>query len=114
MSKTAYHIRLKDYVEGSDFDRNAVDEILRVNDGKTINVLIDSLGGNLASGLSISTAFKHHGEVNVHFVRLNASASTIASLEHRTDDSDSFDVLYIGCEKFPFRDSFSISMSGVL
>ena len=34
-------------------------------------------------------------------------------LEHRTDGS-AFDVLYIGCEKFPFRDSFSVSMSGVL
>ena len=35
-------------------------------------------------------------------------------LEHRTDGSDAFDTLYIGCEKFPFRDSFSLSMSGVL
>ena len=43
MSKTAYHIRHKNYVGGSDFDGNAVDEILRVNDGKVINVLIGSL-----------------------------------------------------------------------
>ena len=35
-------------------------------------------------------------------------------LEHRTDGSDAFDTLYIGCEKFPYRDSFSLSMSGVL
>ena len=35
-------------------------------------------------------------------------------LEHRTDGSDAFDTLYIGCEKFPFHDSFSLSMSGVL
>ena len=35
-------------------------------------------------------------------------------LEHRTDGTDAFDTLYIGCEKFPFRDSFSLSMSGVL
>ena len=35
-------------------------------------------------------------------------------LEHRTDGSDAFDVLYIECEKFPFIDSFSVSMSGVL
>ena len=27
-------------------------------------------------------------------------------LEHRTDGSDAFDVLYIGCEKFPYRESF--------
>ena len=35
-------------------------------------------------------------------------------LEHRTDGSDAFDVLYIGCEKFPFRDSFIYSTSGVV
>lgn len=35
-------------------------------------------------------------------------------LEHRTDGSDAFDTLYIGCEKFPYRDSFSLSISGVL
>ena len=35
-------------------------------------------------------------------------------LEHRTDGTDAFDTLYIGCEKFPYRDSFSLSMSGVI
>jgi len=34
-------------------------------------------------------------------------------LEHRTDGTDAFDTLYIGCEKFPFHDTFSISVSGV-
>lgn len=34
-------------------------------------------------------------------------------LEHRTDGTDAFDTLYIGCEKFPFHDSFSLSLSGV-
>lgn len=34
--------------------------------------------------------------------------------EHRIGGSDAFDILYIGCEKFPFRDTFSFSMSGVL
>ena len=33
-------------------------------------------------------------------------------LEHRTDGTDAFDTLYIGCEKFPYHDSFSLSMSG--
>lgn len=80
MSKTAYNISLKGYVGGSDFDRSTVDRTLAENEGKTVNVLIDSLGGSLATGLSISAAFKHHGNVNVHFVGLNASAATIASL----------------------------------
>ena len=35
-------------------------------------------------------------------------------LEHRTDGTDAFDTLYIGAEKFPFHDTFSLSMSGVL
>ena len=35
-------------------------------------------------------------------------------LEHRTDGTDAFDTLYIGCEKFPFHDTFSLSMSGVI
>lgn len=80
MSKTAYHITLKGYVGGYDFDRSTVDKELAKNEGKQVNVLIDSLGGSLATGLSISAAFKNHGNVNVHFVGLNASAATIASL----------------------------------
>ena len=35
-------------------------------------------------------------------------------LQHRTDGSDAFDTRYIGCEKFPFRESFHISSGGVL
>ena len=80
MSKTTYNIQLKGYVGGWDFDRSDVDAVLAENDGKTVNVLIDSLGGSLATGLSISAAFRNHGNVNVHFVGLNASAATIASL----------------------------------
>ena len=35
-------------------------------------------------------------------------------LEHRTDGSDAFDTLYIGCEKFPHHDYITVSTSGVL
>ena len=80
MAKTNYNISLKGYVGSSDFDRSTVDRELSRNDGKEVNVLIDSTGGSLATGLSISAAFKNHGKVNVHFVGLNASAATIASL----------------------------------
>ena len=80
MAKTAYNISLKGYVGGADFDRTTVDRELAKNNGKQVNVLIDSLSGSLATGLSISAAFKNHGNVNVHFVCLNASAATIASL----------------------------------
>ena len=80
MSKTAYNLQLKGYVGGADFDRKAVDNVLAQNSGKQVNILIDSTGGSLGTGLSISSAFKNHGNVAVHFVGLNASAATIASL----------------------------------
>lgn len=50
MAKTAYNIQLKGYVGGADFDRNAVDKTLAEYSGKPVNVLIDSLGGSLATG----------------------------------------------------------------
>ena len=35
-------------------------------------------------------------------------------LEHRTDGTDAFDTLYIGAEKFPYREMFPVSASGVM
>ena len=35
-------------------------------------------------------------------------------LEHRTDGTDAFDTLYIGAEKFPYREIYPVSASGVL
>ena len=35
-------------------------------------------------------------------------------LQHRTDGTDAFDTLYIGCAKFPQRSTSPISISGVL
>ena len=81
MSKTTYHISLKGYVGGYYFDRSIDDKTLAKNEGKEVNVLIDSLGDSLATGLLISAAFRNHGKVNVHFVGSNASAATVASLE---------------------------------
>lgn len=65
MSKTAYNISLKGKV-GGNFDRATV----------------DSLGGSLATGLSISDAFRNHGNINVDFVGLNASDDTVSSHAH--------------------------------
>lgn len=80
MSKTAYHLSLKGRVGGPDFDRTKVDKALAQNDGKLVNVLINSTGGSLDTGLTVSAAFRNHGNVHVHFVGLNASAATIASM----------------------------------
>ncbi len=35
-------------------------------------------------------------------------------LEHHTDGSDAFDTHYIGAEKFPYREAFSLPTSGIL
>ena len=107
MPNITYNISLKGYVGGLDFDRSKVDKVLAKNEGKEVNVLIDSLGGSLANGLSISAAFKNYGKVNVHFVGLNASAATIASLcpahisifEWGSLNSDQFSTLIADCEK---------------
>jgi hypothetical protein len=35
-------------------------------------------------------------------------------LEHRTDGTDAFDTLYIGCESRPYRGGGAIDASGVM
>ena len=80
MPQTEYNLHLKGYVGGYDFDRDYVDYVLAKRKDKPVHVLIDSLGGSLATALSIASAFKNHGDVTVHFVGMNASAATIASL----------------------------------
>lgn len=74
-----YDLRLKGFVGYWDFDSDYVDYILDKFADRKVDVLIDSTGGQLASALSISAAFKNHGDVHVHFVSMNASAATIAS-----------------------------------
>ena len=80
MSNATYNLHLKGFVGGADFDRNYVDFVLAQNQGQSVNVLIDSLGGSVATALSIASAFRQHGDVSAHFVGMNASAATIASL----------------------------------
>ena len=89
MAKNKYHLHLKGYVGGYDFDSDYVDYILNRNPDAEVHVLIDSLGGSLATALSIVAAFRNHGNVHVHFVGMNASAATIASLgaKHVSIDS---------------------------
>jgi ATP-dependent protease ClpP protease subunit/regulator of replication initiation timing len=88
-TKTNYQLHLKGFVGGYDFDADYVDYVLGKNTDKEVHVLIDSLGGQSSTALSIFSAFKRHGNVNVHFVGMNASAATIASLgaKHITMDS---------------------------
>lgn len=80
MATNKYHLHLKGYVGDWNFDADYVDYVLGKNEGTEVNVLIDSLGGRTDTALSIYAAFKRHGMVNAHFVGMNASAATIASL----------------------------------
>lgn len=80
MAKKNYQLHLKGYVGGWDFDADYVDYILSKNADSHVDVLIDSTGGYVGTALSVAAAFRRHGDVSVHFVGLNASAATIASL----------------------------------
>ena len=80
MPVKSYNLHLKGYVGDKDFDSSTVDRVLKARQNKSVDVLIDSTGGALATGLSICAGFRNHGNVNVHFVGLNASAATIASI----------------------------------
>lgn len=80
MAKPKYHLHLKGYVGGWDFDSDYVDYMVDKYKDEELNVLIDSTGGYVGTALSVAAAFRRHGNVNVHFVGLNASAATLASL----------------------------------
>ena len=75
-----YHLHLRGYVGGWNFDSEYTSYILDKNKGREVNVLINSLGGDANSGLAINSLFKLHGNVHVHFVAMNASAATIAAM----------------------------------
>ena len=75
-----YDLYLRGYVGGPDFDAALVSRVLEKHKDEHVSVLIDSLGGSLATALSIAASFREHGNVTVHFVGMNASAATIASM----------------------------------
>lgn len=75
-----FDLKLKGYVGGWDFDTDYVDYVLDKAGDNEVSVLIDSLGGSVATALSVSSAFANHGKVNVYYRGMNASAATIASM----------------------------------
>lgn len=85
-----YHLQLKGYVGGPDFSLQEVDRVLEENKDSHVSVLIDSTGGQFVTGVSIMNSLRNHGDVSVHFVGMNASAATIASLgaTHISMDAD--------------------------
>lgn len=84
MTMKQYHLYLKGFVGGCDFDSGYVDYVLDKHKNEEVTVLINSLGGSVATALSIASAFHRHGNVAVHFAGMNASAATIAALGAKT------------------------------
>ena len=54
--------------------------VLDNSKGKPVNVAISSLGGYVDTGLQIYELFKNHGEVNVEFLGMSASAATFMAM----------------------------------
>ena len=75
-----FHLELTGYVGRENFNSAQTVRLLNQYPGKPVDVLIDSLGGSLAHGLSISDAFRNHGDVTAHLRGMCASAATIASM----------------------------------
>lgn len=75
-----FHLHLKGTVGYWNFSTDQVSYVLDKHPGEEVNVLIDSRGGDVASALSISSLFKNHGNVHCHYMGMNASAATFASM----------------------------------
>lgn len=75
-----YNLYLKGYVGDWDFSADMVNAVLDRHKDKEVCVLIDSTGARVNTALSISSLFKLHGNVHCHYVGMNASAATIASM----------------------------------
>lgn len=88
-----YHLFLKGEVGSrwsGNFTSDMVNWILDKHKDSEVHVLINSLGGYTHEGLAISSLFKIHGNVHVHFIGQSASAATIAAMGARkiTIDAD--------------------------
>lgn len=78
-----YHLFLKGEVGSrwsGNFTSDMVNWILDKYKDSEVHVLINSLGGYTHEGLTISSLFKIHGNVHVHFIGQSASAATIAAM----------------------------------
>lgn len=85
-----YNLFLKGSVGYWNFNADMVNYVLDKHKDSEVRVLIDSLGGDVATALSISSLFNIHGNVHCHYVGMNASAATIAAMgaRHISIDAD--------------------------
>lgn len=102
-----FHIFLKGEVGSrwsGNFTSDMVNWILEKHKDSEVNVLINSLGGYTHEGLAISSLFKIHGNVHVHFIGQSASAATIAAMGAKriTIDADAAFLVH-RCSNFVFE-----------
>lgn len=99
-----YNLFLKGDVGGWDFNSDFVNYVLDKHKDSEVHVLVNSLGGYAHEGLSISSLFKLHGNVHVHFIAQNASAATIAAMGAKriTIDADACFLVH-KCMNFVFE-----------
>lgn len=98
MATTQYNLHLKGFVGGADFDRNYVDYVLGKHVGKSVHVLIDSLGGSVATALSIASLGAKHISIDANAMYLVHKCSQ-AFFEWGSLNADQFATLIADCEK---------------
>lgn len=100
-----FHLYLKGTVGYYFFSPDQVNYALDRHSDSEVNVLINSLGGIVYDGITISTLFKNHGNVSVHFIGANASAATIAAMGAKRITMDS-DALFLVHKCLHFVDGY--------
>ena len=85
----------------------------RISNAKTRSLSPENYNGAKAGGAKAGVSRGRNG------FRKDKGGEKLAEseedlLEHRTDGTDAFDTLYIGCEKFPYRESYAFPTTGIL
>lgn len=80
MPSTKFDLQLTGYVGGWEFNSYDTQAFLKKNEGKHVDILIESIGGSTIEGVRIANQFSRHGDVTVHLSGWVASAATIAAM----------------------------------
>jgi len=76
-----YHIDIDSFIGNWGYSQQYVKDKLNDMKGKPVLMRMNSMGGQLAHGLSMADRIQEHGDVTVHMMGFNASAATLAPLK---------------------------------
>jgi len=76
-----YQIDIDGFIGDWGYSAQYVKQKLDSNKGKPVAMRMNSNGGSLSNGLSISDRVQEHGDVTVYLMGFNASAATLAALK---------------------------------